>query len=135
MRKPAAKKGDLIIPTSPHMHTVTVPGPSTAQLPHLCVWKISESLSSNVNIEGKAAATEHSGGKTSLATHPPTSPGIAFASPPKNMNEAEITKGSTTVNINGKRAARSGDACSTCNEAGPDSSGQVISVSTVWIGG
>ena len=135
MRKPAAKQDDLIIPTSPHMHTVTVPGPSTAKLPHLCVWKISENLSASVNIERQPAATVGSGGKTDALTHPPTPPGIAFATPPTNMNEAEITKGSTTVNINGKRAARSGDACSTCNEAGPDSSGMVIALSTVWIGG
>ena len=43
--------------------------------------------------------------------------------------------GSTTVNINGKPAARLGDSALTCNDPADAPVGQIIAVSTVLIGG
>ena len=137
MRQPAARKGDQIVSKPTHTHTVIVPGPSTTRFPHPCVWEVSENLSPNVNIEGQPAATVGSGGNNAdNKAHQPLPLGIAtaFATPPPTMDRAKITAGSSTVNINRKSAARSGDACFTCDESGGDSSGKVISVSTVWIG-
>jgi uncharacterized Zn-binding protein involved in type VI secretion len=50
-------------------------------------------------------------------------------------NEGEIIGGSTTVFINGKPAARSGDRVNTCNDPAPAPNGTITAVSTVKIGG
>ena len=50
-------------------------------------------------------------------------------------NRGEVFMGSTTVNINGKPAARLGDTALTCNDPADQPVGQVIAVSTVLIGG
>ena len=60
-------------------------------------------------------------------------PGGPFQTPPKNRGE--VFMGSTTVNINGKPAARMGDPALTCNDPADQPVGQVIAVSTVMIGG
>ena len=99
-------------------------------LPHPFVGQLDGSLSSDVKIEGKPAAT-----KGSTATNSPSHipQGGPFQTPPKNR--AEVFMGSTTVNINGKPAARMGDPALTCNDPADQPVGQVIAVSTVMIGG
>jgi uncharacterized Zn-binding protein involved in type VI secretion len=137
MRQAAAKRGDQILPQGPHIHAVQV-GNAISQLPFPCVWKITESLSNNVNIEGKPAATVGSGGDNSggASAHQPA-PGSRFVSPPPGkMDKAAITQGSSKVFINRKQAARNGGLAETCNEPVGAASGTVVVAGAckVWIG-
>ena len=131
MANPAAKQGDQVVGTDIHIVMIPSPGgPIPTPLPHPFVGQLDDALSSDVNIEGKAAATK--GSKASNS--PPHIPqGGPFQSPPKD--QAEILLGSTTVNINGKPAARMGDTALTCNDPTDLPVGQVVAVSTVLIGG
>ncbi|HEX9619368.1 MAG TPA: PAAR domain-containing protein, partial [Polyangiaceae bacterium] len=86
--------------------------------------------SSDVNIEGKPAATVDSTA-TNSPSHVPI--GGSFVNSPKN--EGKITKGSSSVTINGKAAARSGDTAETCNDPADAPVGSVVAVSSVLIGG
>lgn len=137
MRQAAAKEGDQILPRGPHIHAVQV-GNAISQLPFPCVWKITESLSSNVNIEGKRAATVGSGGDNSggASAHQPA-PGSRFVSPPPGkMDKATITQGSNKVFINRKPAARHSSTAETCNEMIAAASATVVVAGAckVWIG-
>jgi uncharacterized Zn-binding protein involved in type VI secretion len=60
-------------------------------------------------------------------------PGTAFQIPP--MNRATIIRGSATVLIDGKPAARSGDTANTCNDPVELPMGTVVAAGTVFIGG
>jgi uncharacterized Zn-binding protein involved in type VI secretion len=92
---------------------------------------ITEGLSADVMIQGKAAAVVGSVARTTLAQHMPMAPGVAYQTPPSF--QGQVTRGSTTVRINGKPAARAGDPAITCGE--PPGSGQVrVTGSTVNIG-
>ena len=128
MGQPAAKKDDKIVGVCIHVVLVPQPAGGTApvSLPHPFSGKLDTELSSNVKIEGKAAAM-----KSSIANndpkHTPTPPGTSFASPPSN--KATVQKGSTTVTINGKAAARVGDPAELCGGIGA-----VVGGSTVLIG-
>jgi uncharacterized Zn-binding protein involved in type VI secretion len=136
MGKPAAKEGDSIMPLGVHAHMVKVPGSAPVLAPHPCTWKLTEKLSPNVNIQGKPAATVGSGGDNAKAGNPHKPAGAGFLKPPPNMDKASITRGSSTVKINGKAAARHGDVCSTCNEPVGPASGQVnVKNCPVQIGG
>lgn len=90
------------------------------------------SLSSDVKIMGKPAATQGSTANNN-PPHFPTPPGTVFQVPPQNR--ATILMGSSTVMINGKPAARMGDTVQTCADPVPNTSGQIIAVGTVMIGG
>jgi uncharacterized Zn-binding protein involved in type VI secretion len=130
---PAAKQGDQVIAVD--MHIVMVPspgGPVPTPLPHPFSGMLDGGLSSNVNIMGMPAATM---GSTANAQPPhiPTPPGTAFQIPP--TNKATIMQGSATVFINGKPAARAGDMVQTCADPVPNTSGQLIAIGTVMIGG
>jgi uncharacterized Zn-binding protein involved in type VI secretion len=132
MGQPAAKKGDQINATDTHIVMVpsatgTVPTP----LPHPFTGIISGALSSDVNIMSMPAATVDSTADNT-PPHIPTSPGVSFQAPPSN--KATIKAGSTTVNINGKAAARNGDTADTCNDPADQPLGQVIAQGTVFIG-
>ncbi len=133
MAQPAAKQNDRIVATDTHI--VMVPNPSGATptpLPHPFSGVINGSLSADVNIMGRPAATV--GGKAdNTPAHMPTSPGVAFQKPPSN--KASIKMGSRTVNINGKPAARNGDAADTCNDPVDTPAGKVVAAGTVFIGG
>jgi uncharacterized Zn-binding protein involved in type VI secretion len=89
-------------------------------------------LSSNVKVDGMAAATLGSTA-SNQPPHIPTPPGTAFQIPP--TNQGTILQGSTTVFINGKPAARAGDPAQTCADPAPNMGAQVIAVGTVNIGG
>ncbi len=131
MGQPAAKQGDQILATDTHIVMIpagaaTVPTP----LPHPFVGILSGSLSSDVKIMGMAAATVDS---TADNTPPHIPQGGPFQNPPSN--KATIKLVSSTVNINGKMAARNGDIATTCNDPSDVPVGKVIAVGTVLIGG
>ncbi|GAB4430299.1 MAG: PAAR domain-containing protein [Anaerolineae bacterium] len=133
MGQPAAKKGDQI--TGSCTHTVMVPSPPGPPTPtptpgHVFAGIIDNGLSSNVKIMGQPAATVDSTA-TNTPSHIPMAPGTAFQTPPQN--KATIKKGSGTVKINGKAAARAGDTAETCDEM--KTPGAVVAVGTVSIGG
>lgn len=128
---PAAKQGDQV--TATDMHLIQPPGappPPPVLVPHPFTGIIDGSLSANVNIEKRAAATVNS---TATNTPPHIPIGGVFVNPPKNR--ATIVKGSATVFINRKAAARSGDPALTCNDPVDLPVGTVVAAGTVNIGG
>jgi uncharacterized Zn-binding protein involved in type VI secretion len=79
---------------------------------------------------GQPAATVDS---TATNTPPHLPMGGSFSAPPSN--KGRIVRGSATVRINGKAAARSGDTAETCNDPRDLPVGTVNAVGTVSIGG
>jgi len=129
MGQPAAKQGDQV--TATDMHMIQPPGTTPPVLvPHPFTGMIDGSLSSDVNIQGKPAAILNSTA-TNTPAHVPI--GGTFVKPP--TNRATIIKGSATVNISGKPAARNGDTAMTCNDPADLPMGTVVAVGTVLIGG
>ena len=132
MGQPAAKQGDQIVGTD--IHIVMVPGPSgpiPTPLPHPFAGIINEGLSDDVKIMGRPAATVNSSADNT-PPHMPTPPGTAFQTPPSNKGTIRV--GSPTVKINGKAAARNGDAATTCNDPSDLPAGAVVAAGTVFIG-
>ncbi|MGG6313693.1 PAAR domain-containing protein [Paenibacillus macerans] len=131
MGQPAAKKGDRILATDTHI--VMLPAGASVvptPLPHPFTGILDGGLSSNVNIMGQPAATVDSTA-TNTPAHAPQ--GGPFQKPPQN--KGKIIMGSATVKINGKMAARSGDAAMTCNDPADLPVGKVVAAGTVFIGG
>ncbi len=133
MGQPAAKQDDQILATDTHIVMVPAPPgpPVPTPLPHPFVGIINGELSSDVKIMGKPAATVDSTADNT-PSHIPTPPGTAFQNPP--ANKGTIKMGSTTVQINGKAAARAGDTAETCNDPSDMPVGSVLAVGTVLIG-
>jgi len=132
MGQPAAKQGDQIVATDTHIVLVpSASGSVPTPLPHAFSGILDGGLSSDVKIEKKAAATVDSTA-TNTPPHIPTPPGVSFANPPKN--QGKIIMGSTTVKINNKAAARTGDTANTCNDPSDLPVGTVVAASTVLIG-
>jgi uncharacterized Zn-binding protein involved in type VI secretion len=127
MGQPAAKQGDQVTATDTHI-IITPPGP-TVPTPHPFAGVIDGGLSGDVNIMGKAAATVDS---TASNTPPHVPIGGSFQKPPGN--KATIKQGSTSVFINGKGAARSGDPAETCNDPADLPVGSVVAAGSVLIG-
>lgn len=128
MGQPSAKQGDKI--TAVDMHLIQPPGPTSPVIvPHPFNGIIDNGLSADVNIQGLPAATLDS---TATNTPPHIPSGGSFVNPPRN--QGRIIKGSVTVFINGKAAARSGDTAQTCNDPADLPVGTVVAVSTVLIG-
>lgn len=130
MSRPAAKKGDTI--SSLDIHIVEVPtpnGPVMVPLPHPFKGELSENLSRNVKIQGKPAATQGSSGKND-PRH--VAMGIRFQREPSNRGR--VFMGSTTVRINRRMAARSGDPVLTCNDPTDLPIGRIQADSNVRIG-
>lgn len=131
MGQPAAKKGDRIVGVDTHIIMIPSPGgPIPTPLPHPFMGMIDGELSSDVKIGGMAAATE---GSTATNTPSHIPQGGPFQSPPKN--KGKVIKGSGTVFINGKAAARMGDTAETCNDPANQPVGTVIATGVVFIGG
>ena len=129
MGQPAAKQGDRV--TAVDIHIILVPAvvPVPTPVPHPFAGVLDGGLSSNVNVMGSPAATVGS----TATNQPPHIPiGGPFAKPP--TNRGQIIKGSATVFINGKPAARAGDTALTCNDPVDLPSGTVVAVGTVLIG-
>jgi len=127
MCPPAAKQGDQVLAIDTHL---IVSAGASSPVPHPFAGIIDGALSSDVKIEGRAAATVDSTA-TNTPAHIPI--GGTFAVSPSN--KATIIKGSATVKINGKAAARSGDTALTCNDPVDAPVGSVLAVSTVMVGG
>jgi uncharacterized Zn-binding protein involved in type VI secretion len=133
MGQPAAKQGDQITAVDTHIVMVPSPsGPIPTPLPHPFAGIIDGGLSTNVNIMGMPAATESSTA-SNQPPHIPTPPGTSFQIPP--TNQAIILRGSATVRINGKGAARAGDTAQSCGDPAPNPGATVIASGTVFIGG
>jgi uncharacterized Zn-binding protein involved in type VI secretion len=134
MGQPAAKQGDKI--TAQDIHIVLVPAPPgppvPTPLPHPFNGIINGNLSPNVKIMGQPAAVVGSTADTS-PLHVALAPGVSFQKPPTNKGTVQV--GSTSVTINGKPAARSGDVAMTCNDPVDAPVGTVVAVGTVMIGG
>jgi uncharacterized Zn-binding protein involved in type VI secretion len=130
MGQPAAKQGDKIIATDTHIIMIPTPGGAVpTPLPHPFTGMINGNLSTNVKIMGLPAATA---GSTATNIPPHIPPGGPFQKPP--LNRATIQLGSPTVKINGKMAARNGDAALTCNDPSDLPVGTVVAVGNVMIG-
>jgi uncharacterized Zn-binding protein involved in type VI secretion len=131
MGRPAAKQGDRVIATDTHIVLIPSPGgPIPTPLPHPFAGTIDGGLSADVNIEGRPAAVLGSTA-TNTPAHVPL--GGPFQKPP--ANRATIQLGSTSVFINGKPAARAGDAALTCNDPADLPVGTVVAAGAVRIGG
>lgn len=128
MGQPAAKQNDTAVGVDIHVVMVPAPpgSPVPTPLPHPFNGILDTNLSSDVKVEGMAAATVGSIA-TNTPPHIPTPPGVSFQSPPDN--KGDVTSGSTTVLINGKGAARVGDPVASC-----DGSSTIVGASTVMIG-
>jgi uncharacterized Zn-binding protein involved in type VI secretion len=128
---PAAKMGDKVVGTDIHIVLIPSPGgPVPTPLPHPFAGTITGNCSPNVMIGGMPAATLGSMA-TNLPPHIPQ--GGPFANPP--TNQGTVIKGSATVLINNKPAARTGDTVMTCNDPAPAPTSSIVAVSTVDIGG
>ena len=128
----AAKMGDKVVGTDTHIVMVPSPGgpvPTPTPLPF--AGTITGGCSTNVLIGGMPAATVGSTA-TNLPPHivPPPS---TFQVPP--TNQGTVVKGSGTVLINNKPAARNGDKVNTCNDPAPAPMGTIVAAGTVMIGG
>ena len=129
----AAKENDLVVGVDIHIVMVPSPGgPVPTPLPHPYFGKLDTSLSTDVKIENRAAATKGSI-STNTPPHIPTPPGVSFQKPPDNKGKIEM--GSMTVKINGKDAARITDPVTTCNDVGMKMHSKVVvPFSMVFIG-
>src|SRR3954468_21956384 len=130
MGQPAAKQGDTI--TALDIHIIMIPAaagaPVPTPLPHPFNGMIDGSLSTNVKIMGRPAATL---GSTATNTPPHIPMGGPFQKPP--TNRAQIITGSPTVMINSKPVARAGDTALTCNDPADLPVGKVVAVGTVMV--
>ena len=122
MGQPAARKGDSVVGIDVHVVLVPAPpgNPVPTPLPHVFSGTLEQSLSTDVKIEGKDAATKDSVAINNPA-HVPTPPGVAFQTPP--ANKGPVISGSATVTINGKAAARQGDSVQSCDGTSAITSG------------
>ena len=129
MGPPAARQGDRVMALD--MHLIQPPGPTSPVLvPHPFSGTIDGNVSADVKIGGAFAATVNS---TATNTPPHIPIGGTFVKPPSN--QATIIKGSATVMINKKPAARAGDTAITCNDPVDLPMGTVVAVGQVFIGG
>ena len=126
----AAKLGDAVTGTDTHVVMVPSPGgPVATPTPFPFNGKITGGCSGNVLIGGRGAATVGSTA-TNVSPHVPAQG--TFSVPP--TNRGTIAKGSPTVLINGKPAARTGDQVLCCNDPAPAPTGAVQATGTVLIG-
>ena len=130
MGQPAAKQGDQITAIDIHLILPAAQPAPAVPVPHPFSGILDGGLSSDVKIGGMPAATV---GSTATNTPPHIPIGGTFVVPPKN--KGQIVKGSATVLINSKPAARAGDTALTCNDPVDAPVGTVVAAGTVLIGG
>lgn len=129
--QPAAKEGDQVVAIDTHIVQIPSPGgPVPTPLPHPFAGQLDGGLSDDVVVEGKAAAVQ---GSTATNTPSHVPQGGPFQTPPANKGEVE--RGSSSVLINGKAAARLSDTCKTCNDPSDTPVGSIVAAGTVLIGG
>ena len=128
---PAAKQGDKVMGQDTHIIMVPSPGgPVPTPTPMPFAGTITGNCSPNVLIENLPAAVV---GSTATNSPPHVPAGGPFQNPP--TNQGQVVKGSATVLINNKAAARAGDTVNTCSDPSPAPNGKIVAVSTVMIGG
>jgi uncharacterized Zn-binding protein involved in type VI secretion len=112
---PAARQTDTVVGSDTHV--VLVPSPPGAPVPtplpgFVFSGRITSGTASNVTIDGLAAAMVDSVARNVPPHVPP--PGTSFARTPSNRGT--VSRGSSSVTINGKAAARRTDPVRTCND-------------------
>jgi uncharacterized Zn-binding protein involved in type VI secretion len=134
MRRAAARKGDRIVGNDIHLVLEQVGSVITQKQLSLAFDGIIDgSLSSNVKINGKPAATRSSTAGNTPRHETRLQPNQSFPAPPSNSGK--IAGGSGTVRINGQPAARANDAAETCRDfAGASPEVVVIGQPSVFIG-
>lgn len=131
MGNPAARKGDTVNGIDTHIVMMPSPmGEVPTPVPMAFQAKINAGTVDSVQIDSRPAAVVGAGSENS----PPHAPsGGRFMKQPSN--KGTITRGSDTVFIGGKPAARSGDAVLTCADPASLPNGTISSGSgTVFIG-
>jgi uncharacterized Zn-binding protein involved in type VI secretion len=125
MGQPAAKQGDKVMATDTHILLVPAPpgSPTPVPLPHPFSGTLTGGLSQTVKIGGKPAAVVGSTA-TNTPSHIPANPAAQFQKQP--ANKGTVQKGSLTVKINGKAAARAGDTVMTCNDPTDLAAGTIV---------
>ncbi len=126
MGQPAAKQGDQVVAVDVH---VVVIGLVPTPVPHPFAGVLTGSLSPDVRVMGRAAATL---GSTADNTPPHVPLGGPFVKPP--TNRGVVVAGSATVRVNGRPLARSGDTALTCNDPVDLPVGSVVAAGTVLAG-
>ncbi len=124
----AAKLGDRVLGVD--LHLIQPPSGSPILVPHIFSGKLVTSLSPNVRISKRPAATI---GSVAINTPPHVPNGGTFVIPPKNRGV--VIRGSSSVFINGQPAARTGDSVLTCNDPTDRPVGVVVATGSVFIGG
>ncbi len=130
---PAATLGDKLIGVCTHIVMIPSPaGPIPTPIPDPFQGVIQTNCSTNVLIGGKPAATVGS-----MANNlPPHIPKGGPFGPPPPTDMGQIIKGSLTVLINNKPAARTGDIGTTCATSVVPAPATVMgTAATVIIGG
>jgi uncharacterized Zn-binding protein involved in type VI secretion len=126
MGKPAAKQGDKVLALDTHIIMIPSPGgPVPTPIPMPFNGALTGDLSQTVFIENQPAAIVGSTA-TNTPSHIPA--GGPFQSPPSN--KATVQTGSTTVLMEGKGAARTGDPAMTCNDPADAPKGKIIASGT-----
>ena len=129
MGQPAAKQGDKVMAVDTHILLVPTPAPAPptpVPLPHPFSGTLTGGLSTTVKIGGKAAAVVGSTGDQ----HPRARARQPGGAVPEAAGEQgrRCRCGSPTVKINGKPAARNGDAAMTCNDPADQPVGKIVAV-------
>ena len=93
--------------------------------------RLDDALSGDVQIERRWAATVGSRATNNPPHAPPA--GKTFDKPP--TNKGKIFKGSATVLINNRAAARDSDVAETCNDPNDLPIGSIVAKSAVIVGG
>ena len=130
----AAKLGDKVI--GKDIHLTKIPsgnGYIIVPMTYPYIGNIYKDTSTNVYVNSKQAATIDS---QSIARPSHVAYGMGFARNPDN--KGIVIKGSSTVFINGKKAARNFDTVSTCDDVVSkpiNSNSKIVCNSTVIIGG
>jgi len=133
MGAPAVGQDANVVAVDTHIVLVPTPGGSVpTPLPHPFSGTVTSATVPTVKIGGRPAATVDSLAQAN-PPHVATPPGVAFQSPP--ANQGTVTRGSSTVTIGGKGAARVGDSVTTCNDPTDQQVGTIVGpVGTVSIG-
>lgn len=127
---PAAAMGDRIVGTDTHivlMPSAGGPVPTPVPLPFTGI--IAHGCCPTVLVGGKPAATRDS---VAINTPSHVPPAGTFQKQPDN--KGTVSRGSPSVFICGKPAARSGDTATTCNDLAMQHTSTVVAASTVLIG-
>jgi uncharacterized Zn-binding protein involved in type VI secretion len=128
MGSPIAREQDLIVGVDTHVIMIPSPGgPVPTPLPHPFSGPLTEELSTTAFIDNRAVALE---GSAANNTPPHIPMGGPFQKSP--ANKGTVSKGSTTVFVDGKGVARAGDPAKCCNDPTDQDTGVVIGTSSVF---